>query len=174
MIGSNSVCPMQVRCDATHACPARSSQLLRGAPLSDGKVGFAWKAAVGPAVERATQVKLERRVLHRRDHQRAVVARSDALVAVDPQTPAVAARRRRRRAHRGSPCVNRSSSQRRPHADRQVSRRAERLHRDRSSARWSSPKPCAAPASTRRSSTNASWATSCPPGSARTPRGRRR
>jgi predicted nucleic acid-binding Zn ribbon protein len=33
--------------------------LLRDAPLSDGKVDFAWKAAVGPAFERATAVKLE-------------------------------------------------------------------------------------------------------------------
>ena len=38
-------------------------ELLRGAPLSDGKVTFAWNAAVGPALERATRVKLERNVL---------------------------------------------------------------------------------------------------------------
>jgi len=38
-------------------------ELLRGAPLSDGKVTFAWKAAVGPALERVTSVKLERGVL---------------------------------------------------------------------------------------------------------------
>ena len=34
-------------------------ELLRTAPLSDGKVGFAWRAVVGPAIERATAVKLE-------------------------------------------------------------------------------------------------------------------
>jgi hypothetical protein len=34
-------------------------ELLRTMPLSDGKVGFAWRAAVGPAIERATAVKLE-------------------------------------------------------------------------------------------------------------------
>ena len=34
-------------------------ELLRTAPLSDGKVTFAWKAAVGPALERATAVKLD-------------------------------------------------------------------------------------------------------------------
>ena len=34
-------------------------ELLRTAPLSEGKVGFAWRAAVGPAMERATAVKLE-------------------------------------------------------------------------------------------------------------------
>ena len=38
-------------------------EFLRGSPLSDGKVTFAWKAAVGPAIERVTNVKLERRVL---------------------------------------------------------------------------------------------------------------
>ena len=38
-------------------------ELLRAAPLSDGKVTFAWNAAVGPALERATTVKLERGVL---------------------------------------------------------------------------------------------------------------
>ena len=38
-------------------------ELLRGEPLSDGKVTFAWNAAVGPALERVTNVKLERGVL---------------------------------------------------------------------------------------------------------------
>jgi hypothetical protein len=38
-------------------------QLLRDTPLSDGKVGFAWRAAVGPALERATKVKLEGKLL---------------------------------------------------------------------------------------------------------------
>lgn len=37
--------------------------MLRGSPTSDGKVTFAWKAAVGPAIERVTNVKLERGVL---------------------------------------------------------------------------------------------------------------
>ncbi len=43
--------------------PGALVELLRGSPLSDGKVTFAWKAAVGPAIERVTHVKLERRVL---------------------------------------------------------------------------------------------------------------
>jgi predicted nucleic acid-binding Zn ribbon protein len=43
--------------------PGALVDLLRGSPLSDGKVTFAWKAAVGPAIERVTNVKLERRVL---------------------------------------------------------------------------------------------------------------
>jgi hypothetical protein len=38
-------------------------ELLRTVPLSDGKVGFAWRAAVGPALQRVTAVKLERGVL---------------------------------------------------------------------------------------------------------------
>ena len=46
-----------------HAMPGALVELLRGSPLSDGKVSFAWKAAVGPAIERVTHVKLERRVL---------------------------------------------------------------------------------------------------------------
>ena len=46
-----------------HAIPGALVELLRGAPLSDGKVTFAWKAAVGPAIERATRVKLEHRLL---------------------------------------------------------------------------------------------------------------
>ena len=43
--------------------PGALVELLRGSPLSDGKVTFAWNAAVGPAIERVTHVKLERRVL---------------------------------------------------------------------------------------------------------------
>jgi predicted nucleic acid-binding Zn ribbon protein len=47
----------------THAVPGALMELLRGTPLSDGKVTFAWNAAVGPALERVTTVKLERGVL---------------------------------------------------------------------------------------------------------------
>ena len=36
---------------------------MRTAPLSDGKVAFAWRAVVGPALERATAVKFEGHVL---------------------------------------------------------------------------------------------------------------
>jgi len=46
-----------------HAIPGALLTLLRDIPLSDGKVGFAWRAAVGPAVGRATHVKLEGNVL---------------------------------------------------------------------------------------------------------------
>jgi hypothetical protein len=47
----------------SHGLPGALVELLRGSPLSDGKVTFAWKAAVGPAFERVTHVKLERKVL---------------------------------------------------------------------------------------------------------------
>jgi predicted nucleic acid-binding Zn ribbon protein len=47
----------------SHALPGALMELLRDAPLSDGKVGFAWRAAVGPALQRVTTVKLERGVL---------------------------------------------------------------------------------------------------------------
>jgi predicted nucleic acid-binding Zn ribbon protein len=43
--------------------PGALVELLRGAPLSQGKVAFAWRAAVGSAVERATAVRLEDGVL---------------------------------------------------------------------------------------------------------------
>jgi len=43
----------------TSAVPGALAQLLREAPLSDGKVAFAWKVAVGPAVDRATAIKLD-------------------------------------------------------------------------------------------------------------------
>jgi predicted nucleic acid-binding Zn ribbon protein len=47
----------------THAMPGALMYLLRETPLSDGKVDFAWDAAVGPALARATHVKLEGGVL---------------------------------------------------------------------------------------------------------------
>jgi predicted nucleic acid-binding Zn ribbon protein len=47
----------------TVAVPGALRLLLRNAPLSDGKVAFAWRVAVGEAFERATAVKLESGVL---------------------------------------------------------------------------------------------------------------
>jgi hypothetical protein len=40
------------------AIPGALVELLRDAPLSPGKVSFAWRAAVGPALERETAVRL--------------------------------------------------------------------------------------------------------------------
>jgi predicted nucleic acid-binding Zn ribbon protein len=58
MIRSNaSMKPLQ------NAVPGAVAELLRAAPLSPGKVAFAWKTAVGAAVQQATVVRLEGRVL---------------------------------------------------------------------------------------------------------------
>jgi predicted nucleic acid-binding Zn ribbon protein len=43
--------------------PGAIVALLRDTPLSAGKVTFAWNAAVGTAVQRATSVRLENGVL---------------------------------------------------------------------------------------------------------------
>ena len=40
--------------------PRAVVELLRGQPLTDAKVGFAWRAAVGPALARATAAHLAR------------------------------------------------------------------------------------------------------------------
>jgi Dna[CI] antecedent, DciA len=47
----------------SHAVPGALAELLRTAPLSPGKVSFAWRAAVGPAMERGTSVRLDGRTL---------------------------------------------------------------------------------------------------------------
>ena len=43
--------------------PRAVAELLREAPLSPGKVRFAWSTAVGPSVQRATNIRLEGDVL---------------------------------------------------------------------------------------------------------------
>src|SRR5438046_8095184 len=52
---SFSIVPMR---PLVHALPGALLHLLQTMPLSNGKVTFAWKAAVGPALQRATDVKL--------------------------------------------------------------------------------------------------------------------
>jgi predicted nucleic acid-binding Zn ribbon protein len=47
----------------TAAIPRALAALLRDAPLSPGKVEFAWNASVGPALHRSTAVRLEQGVL---------------------------------------------------------------------------------------------------------------
>ena len=47
----------------THAVPGAVAKLLRDAPLSPGKVTFAWRATVGPALERVTSARLDGRTL---------------------------------------------------------------------------------------------------------------
>jgi predicted nucleic acid-binding Zn ribbon protein len=46
------------------ALPGALAELLKDAPLSPGKVSFAWRAAVGPALERETSVRLEGSTLY--------------------------------------------------------------------------------------------------------------
>ena len=43
--------------------PGALVELLRDAPLSAGKVTFAWRAAVGSAVDKVTSVRLEHGIL---------------------------------------------------------------------------------------------------------------
>ena len=45
------------------ALPGALAELLRDTPTSPGKVAFAWRAAVGPAIEQATEVTLEGSIL---------------------------------------------------------------------------------------------------------------
>ena len=46
------------------ALPGALAELLKDAPLSPGKVSFAWRAAVGPALERETSVRLDAGTLY--------------------------------------------------------------------------------------------------------------
>lgn len=43
--------------------PQALAQIVRQAPLSHGKVDFAWKSAVGPAMARVSEVRLEEGLL---------------------------------------------------------------------------------------------------------------
>jgi hypothetical protein len=43
--------------------PDALAEILRKAPLSDEKVAFAWRSAVGPAIDRGTSVTLDDGVL---------------------------------------------------------------------------------------------------------------
>ena len=45
------------------AVPGAIAELLRTAPMSPGKVDFAWKTAVGPAFGKVTSVRLEGNLL---------------------------------------------------------------------------------------------------------------
>ena len=47
-----------------HRCiPDALAEILRRAPLNDGKVAFAWRSSVGPAIDRGTTVTLQGGVL---------------------------------------------------------------------------------------------------------------
>jgi hypothetical protein len=44
--------------------PGVLTEILRKAPLTPEKVAFAWRSAVGPAMDKATTVELRNGVLH--------------------------------------------------------------------------------------------------------------
>ena len=46
-----------------HAIPRALATLLRETPMSPGKLAFAWKTVVGPAMDRGTFVRLDGRTL---------------------------------------------------------------------------------------------------------------
>ena len=131
---------------------------MRRQPSSPGRTAFAWQLAVGPALGRATTVELARRRPHghaptdarwTREIERARATRPRAACSI------CSGRRRSAVASSANPVRDqtlRNSAHdharirhrlRRPHADRQVPRRAQGLHRRRSSARWSCAKPSA-------------------------------
>lgn len=63
--------------------PDALAAILRKAPLNDDKVAFAWRSAVGPAVDKATRIELRAHVLHVRAKGTAwqrEVERSAALI----------------------------------------------------------------------------------------------
>lgn len=58
MLSSAAVIPVH------RLLPEGLAAVLQRAPLSDEKVAFAWRTAVGPALDQATSVELRNRVLH--------------------------------------------------------------------------------------------------------------
>jgi hypothetical protein len=44
--------------------PNAIAEVLRKAPMSPEKVAFAWRASVGPAINKVTTIELRGRVLH--------------------------------------------------------------------------------------------------------------
>jgi hypothetical protein len=63
--------------------PQALAEILRKAPMSDEKIAFAWRAAVGAAMDRGTAITLQDGVLRVRaenDAWRREVARSEALI----------------------------------------------------------------------------------------------
>jgi hypothetical protein len=81
----------------SQAVPGAIALLLHDAPLSSGKAAFAWTAAVGPAVDRATSVRLDGTVLRVevaspqwareiKRSRRIILARLQALLGQDAVT----------------------------------------------------------------------------------------
>jgi hypothetical protein len=53
------ICYDRIVIKANQVMPAVVAEVVRKAPLTDEKVVFAWRLAVGPAVGRATRVRLD-------------------------------------------------------------------------------------------------------------------
>ena len=63
--------------------PEALAEILRKAPLNDEKIAFAWRAAVGAAIDRGTTISLDRGVLRVRAESvawRREVTRSETLI----------------------------------------------------------------------------------------------
>lgn len=52
------ICYDQIVIKANQVMPAVVADVIRKAPLTDEKVTFAWRLAVGPAIAKATSVRL--------------------------------------------------------------------------------------------------------------------
>jgi len=52
------ICYDQIVIKANQVMPAVVGEVIRKAPLTDEKVAFAWRLAVGPAIAKATTVRL--------------------------------------------------------------------------------------------------------------------
>jgi len=52
------ICYDQIVIKANQVMPAVVGDVVRKAPLTDAKVAFAWRLAVGPAIAKATTVRL--------------------------------------------------------------------------------------------------------------------
>jgi hypothetical protein len=52
------ICYDPIVIKANQVMPAVVADIIRKAPLTDDKVAFAWRLAVGPAIAKSTQVRL--------------------------------------------------------------------------------------------------------------------
>ena len=83
MLSFNAVTPAHL------LMPSALAVILRHVPLTPEKVAFAWRAAVGPAVDKATSVELREEVLRVRAKDaawRREVERSSPLILARLQT----------------------------------------------------------------------------------------
>jgi hypothetical protein len=53
------ICYDRIVIKANQVMPGVLAEVVRKAPLTDEKVAFAWRLAVGPAVDKATTVRLD-------------------------------------------------------------------------------------------------------------------